>query len=146
MISYNKKIGIKQLRSGVWVIESDRGQRYETMMLENSSTPITKWWDMNHHSDLREWQKDILVKGFWDALGTLDLFVIFKKGAGYNQPHDMCLARFKDIWIFSTTDDTWIVKNPDSEFWLEKSTSLGSILDPEVRGTIYAITDEITYA
>ena len=143
MIMYKNKICIKQTRQGEWIIESDRGQRYDTIKVEGTNTPVSKWWEMNNHSDLREWQKDVLIAELWRAVGELDLFVVYKKGQGYNQPHDICLARWQDVWILSTNEDTWIVKNDSSEFWLDKSTSLGSVLDKDVRRLIYEIYDNI---
>ena len=141
MIRYNKKIGIKQTRQGEWIIESDRGQRFDTLPIIDNSTPITRWWESQHQSELRQWQKDMLVKSFSDALGSLDLFIVFQKGHGYNQPHDLVVAKKDDIWIVSTQEDTWITRNGQSEFWLTRDESLGSVLEKTTRDELWNIID-----
>lgn len=141
MIRYNKRICVKQTRQGEWVIDSDRGQRFETLQVHDALTPITRWWDSQHHSDLREWQKDVLIKQFSDVLGQLDLFIVFQRGHGYNQPHDLVVAKRDDIWIVSTQEDTWITKNNQSEFWLTKDDSLGSVMERSTREELWKISD-----
>ena len=143
MIRYKNKISIIKTRAEDWIIESDKGSKYLTNLIINTTTPITDWWEKQHQSELRTWQKDALVKNLFDAFGELELFTVYKAGAGYSQPHDMVLARHRDIWIFATEKDTWIVKNSDSQVWLNVSDSLGSILERTTREEIYKIADGI---
>jgi len=143
MIRYKNKISIIKTRAEEWVIESDKGSKYLTHLITNTSTPITDWWEKQHQSELRTWQKDALIKNLFDAFGELDLFTVYKSGAGFSQPHDMVLARYKDIWIFSTEQDTWIVKDNNSQVWLKVEDSLGSISDRNTREEIYKIADGV---
>ena len=143
MIRYKNKISLIRTRAEEWVIESDRGSKYLTSQITNTTTPITDWWDKQHPSELRLWQKDALIKSLCDAFGEMDLFTVYKSGAGYSQPHDIVMARHTDIWIFATELDTWIVKDSSSQVWLNKEDSLGSILDRTTREEIYKIADAI---
>ena len=114
-----------------------------TSQITNTITPITDWWSKQHQSNLRRWQLEAVIQNLFDAFGELDLFTVYKSGGGYSQPHDVVLACHKDIWICSTDHDTWIVKNSDSQVWLNKEDSLGSILDITTRQELNKIADGI---
>lgn len=142
MIKYRNKITIRKMPSEEWRITSDRGDTYETFKIVNNMTPWTAWWDMNHHSDLREWQKDVgqMFAGKFDDLTP---FVVFKKGHGYNQPHDIFIAHSEHhkIWIMMTNDDIWITNTDYAQFDFDKADSIGSILDSEIRQELYKVID-----
>lgn len=143
MIRYRNKIQISETRNGEYIIESDRGSRYLTNQIVNTRTPVTDWFEKQHPSDLRQWQKDAIIKSFYDALDGLDLFVIYKQGAGYSQPHDMILARKGNLWIFATEQDTWFVRGETNGVIFNREDSMGSILDRSVREEIYLVCDGI---
>jgi hypothetical protein len=144
MIKYRNKISLRCIPNAEWRITSDRGDIYDTFKVEDKSTPWTAWWDRNHHSDLREWQKDI---GRMFAIKYEDLtpFVIFKKGHGYNQQHDMFLAHSEQhkVWLMMTQDDFWIMPCDFGEFHFDKQDSLGSVLESDIRKVIYEIIDAL---
>ena len=142
MIKYRNKISVRQVPNAEWRITSDRGDIYDTFKISEKSTPWTAWWDMNYHNNLREWQKDI-ARMFAMKYEDLLPYVVFKKGQGYNQEHDILLARSEQhkIWILITENDFWISNNDYGEFHLDKQESLGSILDPEIRKVLYEVID-----
>lgn len=144
MIRYRKQIKLAKSPNGEWRIESDRGDRYETFKIENNSTPWTAWWDMNVHNDLREWQKDIgrMFANKWEDLTP---YVVFKKGHGYNQNHDVFLAHSEkeNIWLMMTAEDMWIVPTNYGEFHIAKEDSLGSVIEQDTRQTIYNLLDNL---
>lgn len=143
MIRYKNKISLIKNRADEWVIESDKGSKYLTNQITNTNTPITDWWEKQHPSELRHWQKDSIIKNLFDAFGQLNLFTVYKAGAGYSQPHDVVMARHNDIWIFATEQDTWIVRDSSSQVWLNKEDSLGSVLDRTTREELNKIADSI---
>lgn len=145
MIRYRKAVTVKLLRNNEWVIESDLGQRFEMMEIKNLDAPITYWWDAQHQSDLRLWQKDAVIKTMWDAFGPLNLFLVYEKGGGYSQPHDITIAKFNNIWFLSTGEDTWITEDANSQVWFKREDSLGSILDKTTRQQLYAVADGVKH-
>ena len=143
MIRFKKQITIKENLAGDWQLKTDFGQTWELNPIEDIMTPITKWWEKQHHSELRQWQKDALLKLFADALGAPIPFVIYQRGKGYSQPHDLFVARFNNLWIVSTQEDLWIKESKHSNFTLDKEDTLGSILNKSVRDDLYQAVDKI---
>lgn len=139
MIRYNKQIILNLRKSGDWQLSTDRGDIYEMLPYHS----IGDWWSAQHQSDLRDWQKDIVIKMSADTFGKITMFNVFQKGRGYNQNHDICIAycdRLK-IWILSTADDYWIEKNPGGSVLFNVEDSLGSIQKQEHRKELYEIYD-----
>jgi hypothetical protein len=143
MIRFKNQITIKQYSSGDFQLKTDFGQIWELNPITHGNTPITVWWEKQHQSELRTWQKDALLKLFGDALGSATPFVVYQKGKGYSQPHDLFVAKFFDLWIVSTQDDLWITETKYGEFILNKDDSIGSILDPYIRKDLYQAVDKI---
>jgi hypothetical protein len=144
MIKYNKRISLDQKRDGFFRLESDRGDVFETATSPGGKNSVTNWWNNQFKNELREWQKDICIGYFWDIFGPLNLFYIYKKGQGYTQSHDMCLVQIPGkFWIFATQEDCWI-KEPDGAHMIfDRSESLGSLLDPNVRLKIGQFVDQL---
>jgi len=142
MIKYRNAITLRKMPTDEWRLNSDRGDVYETFSIVNNQTPWTAWWDMNHHSDLREWQKDI-ARMFAGKYEDLTPFVVFKKGHGHSQPHDIMLAHSEQhkVWILMTNDDFWIVNCDYGQFDFNKKDSLGSVLDLDTRHLLYSVVD-----
>lgn len=141
-INYQKKISIK-LQADDILIESDVKDRFYCFKVQDESTPWSRWWEMNSHSDLRLWQKDIM-RDFATRWQDLTPYVVFKKNHGYNQPHDVAVSysESKKIWIVITERDFWI-KPGNMPITIDKNDSMGSILDPAVRKEIYQVIDAI---
>ena len=141
-INYQKKISIKTQADDI-LIETDVKDRFYCFRVQDESTPWSRWWEMNCHSDLRLWQKDIM-RDFATRWTDLTPYVVFKKNHGYNQPHDVaaCYSESKNIWIVITERDFWI-KPGATPITLDKNDSMGSILDPEARKEIYQVIDAI---
>lgn len=148
MIRYNKRIELKQHRNGEWKILTDRGDEYQTQLIVNNPGPLTYWWQQQHHSPLREWQKDAVIKDSWWILGPLELYLVYKKGQGYSQPHDIALARYSrnDIWILSTEENTWILPATRGDQMFVRELALGSINQADVRQKFYELLREIKQA
>lgn len=143
MIRYNKKITIKETSFGKR-LETDRGEQYEIMPISHSTNdaPITTWWDKQAQTNLRRDQLDFLIKEYWRQHNPLDLYMVFKKGEGYSQPHDIVLAHDPqaDIWILSTSQHTWFEKNQyNTVFHIDNA--LGPIEDAESRKDIFIVID-----
>ena len=145
MIKYNKLIKIDRKRNGDIRIESDRGDLYETATYSNSRTLLSNWWKDQHQSELREWQKELVIKYAGDSFGQLELFNIYKKGQGYSQPHDMCLCHSvaHKVWVFATETDYWIQLTDGGNIVFDKQESVGSVLDKDTRLVIGTIWDNI---
>lgn len=143
MIRYNKKITIKESKFGKR-IETDRGDLYEMMPVSfsNNEAPVTTWWDKQAQTDLRRDQLDCLIKEYWRQHNPLDLYLVYKKGDGYSQPHDIMLAHDpqQELWILSTREHTWFEKQVTDTIF-HTDNALGSIGDIESRKIIYEVID-----
>lgn len=144
-IKYNKRIILERKRNGDIVLDTDRGDLYQTFQYNKTKNPVSDWWQDQSQSELRNWQKDLVVGYAGDALGELTLFVINKRGHGYSQDHDICLAHSQkhNLWILSTENDYWITKSDMGQIIFEVDKSLGSVLEKECRFQIGDIWDEI---
>jgi hypothetical protein len=145
MIRYNKRIFIKQTRAGEWQLETDRGERYLTNHITNNSAPVTYWWEQQHQSDQRKWQKDVVIGEIWRQHGELELFTVYKQGAGFSQPHDIVIAysKSKKLWLLSTNQHTWIMPSEftDCEFHIDMA--MGPVHETDPRQEIYAVIDGV---
>lgn len=142
MLVYHKRVFITHNNNDIG-IDTDSHDKYYSLTVDN----INRWWDMNAQTELRDWQKDIVIKMGVDAMGDWRSYILYKKGEGYNQPHDMCLIYFShsNLFVFSTRRDFWIWERQKGKMtMLNVDDSLGSILDPTVRTElIYPIFDEL---
>jgi hypothetical protein len=145
MIKYKKTITLQRKRNGTLQIVSDKGDIYETTETTEGRTMVTDWWANQHQNELREWQKDLVVKYAGDAFGKGSLYSIYKKGKGYKQPHDMCLFYSEEFncWVFATQDDYWIQFSDSGEIIFDKSDSIGNVLNKEDRLLIGNIWDQL---
>lgn len=143
MIRYNKKISVKETKFGKR-LETDRGDVYELMMInhETNESPVTTWWEKQHQSELRQWQKDVFIGEYWRQHRALNLYLVYKRGEGYSQPHDILLAHDPEInlWIMSTQEHTWFEAG-DVEVIFNNEQALGSVMDVESRKEIYKVID-----
>lgn len=141
MIRYQHRIDLEKTRFDQWIIKTDRGNQYETQLVAGTGTPFTDWWSKQHQSELRRWQKDALFSEFSRTHGELELYLVYQRGGGYSQPHDIALAYCpnKRLWLLSTQDNTWIV--PFTHF--DRETGLGPIDQKDVRSEIYKVIDGI---
>lgn len=146
MIKYKKKITLQNVRDNAWFLDTDRGDRYETFAIDNTKTPWTQWWSMQDQSDLRLWQKDIL-RDFGTKWRDLTPYVVYKKNSGYNQPHDISLARSEKnlVWILITRDDFWFVSSNYGQVDFDSDDSMGSLLDKQSRAEISKLRDLLVY-
>lgn len=145
MIRYRRKIQLKLTKLG-WVIDTDCGDEYHTISINEQSTPVTAWWDQQHKSELRTWQKDCVIRDAWDLLGPLELFLVYKKGQGYNQAHDLALAHEpkRNIWLLSTAEHTWVLPTTTSEPQFHIDLAFGSIDSRQSRSQVYEVLKEIS--
>lgn len=146
MIKYRKKITLQNVNDNVWYINSDRGDRYEAFAIDNTATPWTQWWGMQHQSPLREWQKDIL-RDFGSKWPDLTPYVVYKKNAGHSQPHDICLARSQTnkIWILITERDFWFICSDYGQVEFHIDLSMGSVLEQAHRLEMGRLRDKLEY-
>ncbi len=153
MIRYNKLIQVRQQKTGQWQITTDRGDQYDLTQVTGRE-PITSWWDMQHISPLREWQKDVVVKeltrqGWSDEF---QLFVVHKRGQGLSQSHDIVIFyhyKYKS-WVLSTAEHLWIMPSSfgDCNFTTDSSLTV-DLTQADDRQTVYKIIDQLnqlTYA
>jgi hypothetical protein len=145
MINYKRKIEL-QKQNDAWYIQSDKGDRYECFAIDNTKTPWTKWWEMQHQSDLRLWQKEI-VRDFGSKWPDIVPYMVYKRNAGYSQPHDICLARSElmQVWILSTERDFWFVQSNYGQIDFHIDNSLGSILEQQPRLEMGKLRDALAY-
>lgn len=145
MINYKKKITL-QKNGDTWYLQSDKGDRYETFAIDNTTTIWTKWWEMQNQSDLRLWQKDILrdIGSKWPDLTP---FIVYKRNAGHSQPHDICLARSErnKIWILITERDFWFIQSDYGQVDFHIDQSMGSVLDQAQRIEMGNLRDALEY-
>jgi hypothetical protein len=146
MINYKKKITLNK-HNDLWYIQTDKNDRYETFVIDNINTPWTKWWEMQNQSDLRLWQKEIL-RDIASKLSDLKPFIVYKKSAGYSQPHDIALAYSESlqIWILITERDFWFIQNDYGQVNFDVEDSMGSILDKNSRLEIGLLRDHLPYS
>lgn len=145
MINYKKRITLSRHSSGDWYLHTDKGDRYEAFAVAQSNTKWSQWWGMQHQSDLRLWQKDILREFANSHFPDLTPYVVYKKHQGHSQPHDIAVAFSEEdkTWLVITSEDFWIVNSDYGEIILERGVnSCGCITDPKVRETvIYPLLD-----
>lgn len=141
MFSYRNRIQLETHMNSEISLSTDRGDRVQAFQIVNSTTPVTRWWEYQHASDLRRWQKDVLIGEIGRQSGLPDLFVLYRKGHGERQCHDLMLIYQPvwQLWILSTGSDTWI--QSESDFLVKNS--MGSILDPAVRQQLYGLIPKI---
>jgi hypothetical protein len=150
MIRYNHNIEFN-IRDQQLLIKTDRGQQWLTSAIKNTATPWTDWWSRQDGSEWRRDQMDYFLKTFANTyqrqsyLNEPTLYVIYQKGGGYSQAHDMALMHIPRVntWFFSTTDHTWIHRSSHSNFTLNIQQALGSLQHLSVRQQIYEIDDAI---
>jgi hypothetical protein len=146
MINYRKKIVLQKSANTGWYLESDRADRYEVLPVTGTQTPWTQWWDKQNQSELRNWQKDI-IRDFGSKWSDLNPYLVFKRGGGYSQPHDIVLARsekFK-IWILITEKDFWFQSSDYGQVEFLNEDSMGSVLDKDSRIEMGLLRDALPY-
>lgn len=145
MINYRNKVSIQKSGES-WYITTDKTDRYETFPIDNTKTPWGKWWEMQNQSDLRSWQKD-LIRDIASKWTDLTPYMVYKRNAGYSQPHDIALAHSQrmKVWILSTESDFWIVQSDYGQVDFHKDQSMGSVLDQDTRSEIGIFRDLLDY-
>lgn len=145
MINYKKKITL-QKKNDAWYVDTDRGDRYETFPIDNTHTPWTKWWEMQNQSDLRLWQKEI-IRDFGSKWPDLNPYMVYKRNAGYSQPHDIALARSESnkVWILSTERDFWFIVSDYGQVDFHIEQSMGSVLEKDSRLEMGKLRDALEY-
>lgn len=152
MIRYNNRIDVNRSpTTGELSLTTDRGQHWRASVVKNTATPWTTWWERQYDSEWRRDQMDYFLKTFantyqrWDYLNKPTLYVLYQKGGGYNQDHDMALMQIahSNVWFFSTHDHTWITRQPYDNFVFDISSALGSIAEGTVRQQLYEIDDNL---
>lgn len=143
MIRYKNSITFRRNASGMLTITGDKmAVSYKTRAI-NGYEYVRQWWEMQHQSSLRSYQKDLLVKLLPSAFKDLDWryehapYVIYADGAGYNQPHDMTLVTLKHpenpqtIYVFGTAEHTWVHSQPTTsdKFTIHVEDALGGSVD-----------------
>lgn len=151
MIRFSKKITLNQTRTGQWRLQSDRGEEYLLSEVNgNSITPVTDWWDRQHKSSLREWQKDVFVQELTRKGPGNDftLWLAYKQGQGLNQPHDITIMHHRGhgIWILSTKEYQWMQSGAlrEQEFKIDDALA-ADIETLEGRRQVYKIVDALNF-
>lgn len=153
MIRYRKTIEIAS-RNGLTRIKTDCGQTYETSLVRGSTNPWTDWWNKQNPSEWRRDQKDYLLDLVSRAYRTkhytneIHLYVVYERGKGYNQPHDVAFARIpnENIWILSTEQHTWIEQCQFENFAFSTDTALPSIKEQSTRDVIWDLYESFRSA
>lgn len=142
-IVYEHTITLKpnRINRNNWDIRTDLQDQWCVISSGGLDTPWGVWWEQQHQSELRRWQKDV-AKEFrhWRDLTP---YLIYKPKHGYCQPHDLFLAHSAQhrAWIFSTQEDFWIQHSSEATVKFFLTDSLGSVLDTEDRMQIYRSAD-----
>ena len=141
MIKYRNQITLDHRRNGSWRILTDLGDEYDTTVYES----VKDWWETQAQTELRSWQKDICLRETADVFGKMEMFNIYKRGKGWTQSHDICLMHNEpyQIWVLSTHDNFWICNSDGGNITFDVKESLGSIMNPADRRTIYSIYDSL---
>lgn len=145
MINYKKQISL-QKQNDNWYIDTDRGDRYECFSIDNTKTPWTKWWEMQHQSELRLWQKDI-IRDIGTKWPDLVPYMVYKRNAGHSQPHDIVLAHSdaNKVWVLSTERDFWFVASDYGQIDFHIDRSMGSVLEKNSRLEMGLLRDALEY-
>lgn len=157
MIRYNKTIHIKTTPNGAYTITGDRmAVSYKTSAI-NGYEYIRTWWERQHHSTLREYQKDLLIRHIPQAFQAIDWqwrltpYVVYADGAGYNQPHDIAFATLdnpdfeKRIYLLGTGEHTWIhyESKHTEKFALHSADAYASVGVEQGRQEIWEMYDNL---
>jgi hypothetical protein len=101
---------------------------------------------MQNQSDLRLWQKDI-IRDFGSKWTDLNPYMVYKRNAGYSQPHDITLARSENnkVWILCTERDFWFMPSDYGQVDFHIDNSMGSVLEKESRLEMGKLRDALVY-
>ena len=146
MLSFKNKVFIEQKKSGDWILDTDRGDRYQMLQLVKRGPTFTAWWDMQHQSELRGWQMDIFLReltrrGYGD---DFVLWTVYKQGQGYSQAHDIALMYHQGmkLWVLSTNEYHWLMPGAMTGCEFHKDLAIeADLCNIEDRKEIYPITD-----
>jgi hypothetical protein len=153
MIRYRKKITVKTNQNDDIEIQTDMGQTWRALLI-NSSSPVTDWLSKSSQNNLAHWQKD-MIKVILDAhhnelsdssQRNFDLYHVYQKGQGYqSRSSDVMLMRIpdKNVWFFSTSDNTWLFEQKYENFTIDVEISIGGVLDKEIRQQLYDWSDRM---
>lgn len=122
-------------------IRTDRGQIWELNWLTKGHGEYglyTNWWRNQYPSELRTWQKEIL-KDFGNAIRDRSLALVYERGQGYNQAHDIAVGRFKNYMVMMTEQDCWVQYTRYDTTDFDRTHSMGSVLDKQVQTELFKI-------
>lgn len=157
MIRYQKKITIQRTTSGAMTIAGDRmAAKYKTTPI-NGKDVVSVWWERQNRSDLREWQKDMLIRHIPDAFHCIDWqweltpYLVYLDGQGYNQPHDVAFAKLEhpeeknNIYLLGTGEHSWIhyESKRTEQFHLHTEDALRSVGTLQGRQSVWQVYDEL---
>lgn len=154
MIRYKDTITITRTHTGAWTIKGT-SQIYKTSAVQGHE-PITRWWDNQHKSTLREYQKDLLIKLIPSAFKSLDYqyrlqpYTVYAEGGGYSQPHDVAFATLENhdtrITLLGTAQHTWIdagaLRNRD-KITLHTEDAFDAVDTPQGQDQVWQLYDQI---
>lgn len=143
-LRYRNKITLDRTQLETFKILTDLSDEYETAWItKNSNTPIGDWWQKQHQSDLRIWQKETIrdLKNY--LFEDLTPLMVYKRGHGYSQPHDIALAYSEQdkVWVFMTERNTWITQNGYANFTLNVEDAMGPVTDRATRDELWQLIE-----
>lgn len=141
MIQYRDKITVSKNRTGIWHMQSDKGDRYELMPAKRTRQTWTDWWSTQSQTEARRWQKDIMREFANRYFSDLHPWLVWKQGGSYQDAHDIvvCHSEAQHTWLISTQRDFWCVPTEYGEFTVKHlQDSLGDCTDKTVRLTRFA--------
>lgn len=152
MIRLREKISINTNSNGELYIQTDMGQTWKCMSI-NDASPMSKWLSLSSKHILQHWQKDmckVVLDAYINQLpesgeASYQLYHAYQKGQGYTSGSDIMLMRIPlaNIWFISTTDYTWIIEEKFENFTIFKSDAFASILDKPTRQMLYDWSDSM---
>ena len=147
-MKYNKKITLSRKKADVWQLDSDKGSHFDMFAVTAKDHALwTPWWNMQHRSSLREWQKEILRLIANSVLPDLVPYIVFRPGNGQSQPHTVAIAHSNEsnIWVLITDEDFWITQSNYGHIeFVRGVNSLGCVVNENNRQQkIYPMLDII---
>lgn len=155
MIYYTKTITIRRQPTGNYAIRGDKSsQSYKTTPMVGAEV-VGKWWEYQHQSDLRLWQKDLIIKLLPSAFKDLDYnwqltpYLVYAEGAGYSQPHDVAFATLTNnneshnVYLLGTQEHTWIhlEKREVEKFTLDASDAFACVATAQGQDQLWNMYD-----
>ena len=150
MMRYNKTIELKTNRNGEQQLKTDFGQIWRIIPVKESNQFSS--WLQAHHTDLREWQRDmldIIHQGYNQYTGAnpMHLHWVYQQGQGWQSQSECAFATVpnENLYILMTAQHTWVQASKFENLVFKVEDASGSVLEKQTRDEIWQLRDYLRH-